>query len=72
MSVFYQNQVVAVNVDQQDSGKILSGKSEDLIQCRLQQKNIASVIDELTECLPVLQTYGKMQNQFEAKRLANI
>nr|XP_039264317.1 exocyst complex component 6B-like isoform X1 [Styela clava] len=63
-----KNQVVLINNEQQESGKELCRKCQDLIQCRLQQRNIASAIDELTMCLPVLQTYGKMQDQIKAGR----
>uniref|UniRef100_A0A8C5CA72 Exocyst complex component n=1 Tax=Gadus morhua TaxID=8049 RepID=A0A8C5CA72_GADMO len=40
----------------------------ELRQCRIQQKNIASTIDKLQMCLPVLEMYSKLQEQMEAKR----
>uniref|UniRef100_A0A671RUR0 Exocyst complex component n=1 Tax=Sinocyclocheilus anshuiensis TaxID=1608454 RepID=A0A671RUR0_9TELE len=39
-----------------------------LRQCRLQQRNIATTIDKLTHCLPVLEMYSKLQEQMRSKR----
>lgn len=66
-----QKQVVVINKELQESGKELARKCEDLMQCRLQQRNIASAIDQLSMCLPVLHTYAKMQDQMEAGRLVD-
>uniref|UniRef100_A0A671NKL2 Exocyst complex component n=2 Tax=Sinocyclocheilus anshuiensis TaxID=1608454 RepID=A0A671NKL2_9TELE len=44
------------------------GKEVELRQCRLQQRNIATTIDKLTHCLPVLEMYSKLQEQMRAKR----
>uniref|UniRef100_A0A671RV43 Exocyst complex component n=1 Tax=Sinocyclocheilus anshuiensis TaxID=1608454 RepID=A0A671RV43_9TELE len=38
------------------------------VQCRLQQRNIATTIDKLTHCLPVLEMYSKLQEQMRSKR----
>uniref|UniRef100_A0A8C5C4H4 Exocyst complex component n=1 Tax=Gadus morhua TaxID=8049 RepID=A0A8C5C4H4_GADMO len=46
----------------------LMASMEELRQCRIQQKNIASTIDKLQMCLPVLEMYSKLQEQMEAKR----
>uniref|UniRef100_A0A672SB75 Exocyst complex component n=1 Tax=Sinocyclocheilus grahami TaxID=75366 RepID=A0A672SB75_SINGR len=44
------------------------GKEVGVLQCRLQQRNIATTIDKLTHCLPVLEMYSKLQEQMRAKR----
>uniref|UniRef100_A0A8C5GBX3 Exocyst complex component n=1 Tax=Gouania willdenowi TaxID=441366 RepID=A0A8C5GBX3_GOUWI len=46
----------------QDDGK------DELQQCRLQQRNIASTVEKLSLCLPVLETYSRLQEQMRAKR----
>ena len=38
------------------------------MQCRIQQRNVASAIEKLTVCLPVLQMYSKMREQMNAGR----
>uniref|UniRef100_A0A672J7Q6 Exocyst complex component n=1 Tax=Salarias fasciatus TaxID=181472 RepID=A0A672J7Q6_SALFA len=58
-----KSQVTETNRRLQDDGKDVSG-----IQCRVQQRNIATTIDKLTHCLPVLEMYGRLQEQMKAKR----
>uniref|UniRef100_A0A9J8BG83 Exocyst complex component n=1 Tax=Cyprinus carpio carpio TaxID=630221 RepID=A0A9J8BG83_CYPCA len=53
-------QVTETNQKLQNDGKE--------VQCRLQQRNIATTIDKLTHCLPVLEMYSKLQEQMRAKR----
>uniref|UniRef100_A0A8C2HIT0 Exocyst complex component 6B n=1 Tax=Cyprinus carpio TaxID=7962 RepID=A0A8C2HIT0_CYPCA len=55
-------QVTETNQKLQNDGK------EVCVQCRLQQRNIATTIDKLTHCLPVLEMYSKLQEQMRAKR----
>ncbi|KAK3587474.1 hypothetical protein CHS0354_003611 [Potamilus streckersoni] len=43
-------------------------KGEELIRNRKIQKNIASAIEKLSLCLPVLEMYGKLQEQMKNKR----
>merc|ERR550534_830561 len=63
-----REQIVETNEDIQDSAKALLSKSEELVTCRRVQSNIASAIDTLSTCLPVLETYSKLQNQMKQKR----
>uniref|UniRef100_H2YEW3 Exocyst complex component n=1 Tax=Ciona savignyi TaxID=51511 RepID=H2YEW3_CIOSA len=59
---------VVINKELQESGKEVARKSDDLIQCQLQQRNVASAIEKLSMCLPVLQMYAKMCEQMKAGR----
>uniref|UniRef100_A0A671VAW5 Exocyst complex component n=1 Tax=Sparus aurata TaxID=8175 RepID=A0A671VAW5_SPAAU len=57
-----KSQVIDTNRRLQDDGK------DELQQCRVQQRNIATTIDKLTHCLPVLEMYSRLQEQMRAKR----
>ncbi|XP_042615799.1 exocyst complex component 6B-like isoform X3 [Cyprinus carpio] len=61
-------QVTETNQKLQNDGKELLTSMDELRQCRLQQRNIATTIDKLTHCLPVLEMYSKLQEQMRAKR----
>uniref|UniRef100_A0A667ZCQ2 Exocyst complex component n=1 Tax=Myripristis murdjan TaxID=586833 RepID=A0A667ZCQ2_9TELE len=63
-----KSQVIETNRRLQDDGKELISSMEELKQCRMQQRNIATTIDKLTHCLPVLEMYSKLQEQMRAKR----
>uniref|UniRef100_A0A3Q2DIA9 Exocyst complex component n=1 Tax=Cyprinodon variegatus TaxID=28743 RepID=A0A3Q2DIA9_CYPVA len=63
-----KSQVIETNIRLQEEGKGLVGSMEELKQCRVQQMNIATTIDKLTHCLPVLEMYGRLQEQMKAKR----
>ncbi|XP_076812579.1 exocyst complex component 6B-like isoform X6 [Clavelina lepadiformis] len=63
-----KSQTLVINKELQESGKEVARKSDDLIQCQLQQRNVASAIEKLSECLPVLQMYAKMMEQMRAGR----
>nr|XP_026691498.1 exocyst complex component 6 isoform X3 [Ciona intestinalis] len=63
-----KNQTLIINKELQESGKEVARKSDDLIQCQLQQRNVASAIEKLSMCLPVLQMYAKMCEQMKAGR----
>lgn len=63
-----KSQVTDTNKRLQDDGKQILTSMEELRQCRIQQRNIATTIDKLTHCLPVLQMYSKLQEQMRAKR----
>ncbi|KAM8880712.1 exocyst complex component 6B isoform 1-T1 [Synchiropus picturatus] len=63
-----KSQVTETNRCLQDDGKELMASMEELQQCRIQQRNIATTIDKLTHCLPVLEMYGRLQEQMRAKR----
>uniref|UniRef100_A0A8C4HA14 Exocyst complex component n=1 Tax=Dicentrarchus labrax TaxID=13489 RepID=A0A8C4HA14_DICLA len=47
-----KSQVTDTNRRLQDDGKELTSSMEELQQCRVQQRNIATTIDKLTHCLP--------------------
>uniref|UniRef100_A0A8C1NST1 Exocyst complex component n=1 Tax=Cyprinus carpio TaxID=7962 RepID=A0A8C1NST1_CYPCA len=61
-------QVTETNQKLQNDGKELLTSMDELRQCRLQQRNIATTTDKLTHCLPVLEMYSKLQEQMRAKR----
>ncbi|KAK7910026.1 hypothetical protein WMY93_014710 [Mugilogobius chulae] len=63
-----KSQVTETNKRLQEDGKQLMTSMEELQQCRVQQKNIATTIDKLTHCLPVLEMYSRLQEQMKAKR----
>uniref|UniRef100_A0A3Q2ZHA2 Exocyst complex component n=1 Tax=Kryptolebias marmoratus TaxID=37003 RepID=A0A3Q2ZHA2_KRYMA len=63
-----KTQVIETNRRLQVDGKELSGSMEELTRCRVQQRNIASTVDKLTHCLPVLEMYSRLQEQMSAKR----
>ncbi|KAG7462087.1 hypothetical protein MATL_G00198870 [Megalops atlanticus] len=63
-----KSQVTETNRRLQNDGKELLNTMEELKQCRLQQRNIATSIDKLTHCLPVLEMYSKLQEQMRSKR----
>lgn len=63
-----KSQVTETNRHLQDDGKELIGSMEELQKCRVQQRNMASTIDKLSHCLPVLEMYSRLQEQMRAKR----
>ncbi|KAM9500134.1 exocyst complex component 6B isoform 2-T2 [Clarias gariepinus] len=63
-----KGQVTETNQKLQNDGKQLLATMNELRQCRVQQRNIATTIDNLTHCLPVLEMYTRLQEQMKAKR----
>ncbi|XP_026154258.1 exocyst complex component 6B isoform X2 [Mastacembelus armatus] len=63
-----KSQVNETNSRLQQDGKGLISSMEELKRCRIQQRNIATTIDKLTHCLPVLEMYSRLQEQMRAKR----
>ncbi|XP_073650286.1 exocyst complex component 6 isoform X5 [Tursiops truncatus] len=61
-------QVTDTNRRFQDAGKEVIVQTEDIIRCRIQQRNITTVIEKLQLCLPVLEMYSKLKEQMSAKR----
>ncbi|XP_049552474.1 exocyst complex component 6 isoform X4 [Orcinus orca] len=61
-------QVTDTNRRFQDAGKEVIVQTEDIIRCRIQQRNITTVIEKLQLCLPVLEMYSKLKEQMNAKR----
>ncbi|KAM9426457.1 exocyst complex component 6B isoform 2-T2 [Pholidichthys leucotaenia] len=63
-----KSQVTETNEHLQSGGKELIASMDLLKQCRVQQRNIATTIDKLTHCLPVLEMYSRLQEQMRTKR----
>ncbi|XP_061171334.1 exocyst complex component 6B-like [Saccostrea echinata] len=63
-----KDEISEVNSSLQDSCKPLLTKGEELVKSRRVQRNIASAVENLTLCLPVLEMYGKLQEQMSTKR----
>ncbi|XP_052125040.1 exocyst complex component 6 isoform X1 [Frankliniella occidentalis] len=61
-------EVVRLDEELQQSANRVISKGEELVQARRVESNIASAIDSLTICLPVLSTYAKLQRQMQEKR----
>ncbi|XP_052772007.1 exocyst complex component 6B-like isoform X2 [Mya arenaria] len=63
-----RGEIDATNTALQVSCEPLLHRGDHLIRCRHVQKNIASAIEQLSLCLPVLEMYGKLQDQMKEKR----
>ncbi|XP_061491510.1 exocyst complex component 6 isoform X2 [Rhineura floridana] len=61
-------QVTDTNRRLQDAGKEVIAQTEEIIQCRFQQRNITTVVEKLQLCLPVLEMYSKLKEQMNVKR----
>lgn len=59
---------MGINRDIQDSAAALQAKGEELCKARKTEHNIATAIEGLSLCLPVLTTYAKLQKQMAEKR----
>lgn len=66
--LFLQGEVVHLDEELQKSATRVISKGEELVQARRVESNIATAIDSLTICLPVLSTYAKLQRQMVEKR----
>ncbi|KAK7872474.1 hypothetical protein R5R35_014267 [Gryllus longicercus] len=62
------SEVVQLDEDLQESVSSVLLKGEELVQARKVESNIASAIENLSLCLPVLTTYAKLQRQMKEKR----
>ncbi|XP_038620281.1 exocyst complex component 6 isoform X2 [Tachyglossus aculeatus] len=61
-------QVTDTNRKLQEAGKEVMAQSEEIIRCRVQQRNITTVVEKLQLCLPVLEMYSKLKEQMSVKR----
>ncbi|NXU73346.1 EXOC6 protein, partial [Oreotrochilus melanogaster] len=61
-------QVTDTNRRLQDAGKEVIAQTEEIIRCRVQQRNITTVVEKLQLCLPVLEMYSKLNEQMNVKR----
>ncbi|KAF4518416.1 hypothetical protein B566_EDAN002069 [Ephemera danica] len=62
------SEVVQIDEELQSSAAALIERGEELCRARKTQYNMASAIESLSLCLPVLTTYAKLQKQMEEKR----
>ena len=65
-----QSEIVEIDEELQTSTANVLVKGEELVQARKVESNIASAIENLSLCLPVLTTYAKLQRQMKEKRYA--
>jgi hypothetical protein len=65
-----QTEIVEIDQELQTSTANVLVKGEELVQARKVESNIASAIENLSLCLPVLTTYAKLQRQMKEKRYA--
>jgi hypothetical protein len=63
-----QTEIVEIDQELQTSTANVLVKGEELVQARKVESNIASAIENLSLCLPVLTTYAKLQRQMKEKR----
>uniref|UniRef100_A0A3Q1KET0 Exocyst complex component n=1 Tax=Anabas testudineus TaxID=64144 RepID=A0A3Q1KET0_ANATE len=59
-------QVTDTNRRLQEAGREVS--TEEVIRCRIQQRNMATTVEKLQLCIPVLEMYSKLKEQLESKR----
>ncbi|XP_053721308.1 exocyst complex component 6 isoform X4 [Synchiropus splendidus] len=62
------NQVTDTNRRLQDAGREVTSQTEEVIRCRIQQRNMATTVEKLQLCIPVLEMYSKLKEQLESKR----
>ncbi|GFO13501.1 exocyst complex component, partial [Plakobranchus ocellatus] len=61
-------EIQGLNRDIQASCDPLLSKGDQLVKCQKVQKNVTQAIESLSLCLPVLEMYGKLQEQMKSKR----
>ncbi|XP_051529690.1 exocyst complex component 6-like isoform X1 [Myxocyprinus asiaticus] len=61
-------QVSDTNRRIQDAGREVTAQTEEVIRCRVQQRNMATTVEKLQLCIPVLEMYSKLKEQLESKR----
>ncbi|KAK0146570.1 Exocyst complex component 6 [Merluccius polli] len=61
-------QVTDTNRRLQEAGREVTAQTEEVICCRIQQRNMATTVERLQLCLPVLEMYSKLKEQLESKR----
>jgi hypothetical protein len=54
--------------DLHESAAKVVARGQDLVRARRVEKNIATTIESLSMCLPVLQTLSKLSKQMKEKR----
>nr|XP_020467343.1 exocyst complex component 6 isoform X2 [Monopterus albus] len=61
-------QVTDTNRRLQEAGREVMAQTEEVIRCRIQQRNMATTVEKLQLCIPVLEMYSKLKEQLESKR----
>ncbi|XP_056626623.1 exocyst complex component 6 isoform X2 [Triplophysa dalaica] len=61
-------QVSDTNRRLQDAGREVTAQTQEVIRCRVQQRNMATTVEKLQLCIPVLEMYSKLKEQLESKR----
>ncbi|XP_038135165.1 exocyst complex component 6 isoform X4 [Cyprinodon tularosa] len=61
-------QVTDTNRRLQEAGRDVKAQKEEVIRCRIQQRNMATTVEKLQLCLPVLEMYSKLKEQLDSKR----
>uniref|UniRef100_A0A671V0N4 Exocyst complex component n=1 Tax=Sparus aurata TaxID=8175 RepID=A0A671V0N4_SPAAU len=61
-------QVTDTNRRLQEAGREVTAQTEEVIRCRIQQRNMAITVEKLQLCIPVLEMYSKLKEQLESKR----
>ncbi|XP_029311498.1 exocyst complex component 6 isoform X5 [Cottoperca gobio] len=61
-------QVTDTNRRLQEAGREVTAQTEEVIRCRIQQMNMATTVEKLQLCIPVLEMYSKLKEQLESKR----
>uniref|UniRef100_A0A4W4G6L1 Exocyst complex component n=1 Tax=Electrophorus electricus TaxID=8005 RepID=A0A4W4G6L1_ELEEL len=60
--------VSAVSTSEGLSHQEVTAQTEEVIRCRVQQRNMATTVEKLHLCIPVLEMYSKLKEQLESKR----
>ncbi|XP_012936001.1 exocyst complex component 6B isoform X2 [Aplysia californica] len=63
-----KGEIQGLNRELQTSCDPLLSAGDELVKCRKVQKNVTQAIESLSLCLPVLEMYGKLQEQMKSKR----
>ncbi|XP_044034293.1 exocyst complex component 6 isoform X7 [Siniperca chuatsi] len=61
-------QVTDTNRRLQEAGREVTAQTEEVIRCRIQQRNMATTVEKLQLCIPVLEMYSKLKEQLDSKR----
>uniref|UniRef100_A0A672GZ77 Exocyst complex component n=1 Tax=Salarias fasciatus TaxID=181472 RepID=A0A672GZ77_SALFA len=60
--------VTETNRRLQEAGREVTVQTEEVIRCRIQQRNMATTVEKLQLCIPVLEMYSKLKEQLDSKR----
>nr|XP_057917604.1 exocyst complex component 6 isoform X2 [Doryrhamphus excisus] len=61
-------QVIDTNRRLQEAGREVTAQTEEVIRCRIQQRNMTTTVEKLQLCIPVLEMYSKLKEQLESRR----